>query len=353
MPDRTLEYLIDGKYFGSKWLAWEDAISRGKDLQYAWDNTRAVINRDFKSFDDFDWMTEPSETFEELMVERAQQLRDSTPYLILRISGGSDSTLICNVFLKHRIKIDEILIYYDGWCRQYDYNWELKNWAEVFRKKHLDHIKLTTVTSDPTKDMIDKFATDKWFWENGGDIITCGNMVNVRNMSLREKPNSIQVYGASEPIIELCPDTNKYFVNMFDTDNHHNNSYRSNVIAFYTHPDMPKLHAKQCHLLKNYFREHNHHPHFKKHYAQYKASAIRATREAHNFHVFASSPFFDKRSTGHHLFSHIKTLVTYKDLHKYDKRLFDQCVSSASQKFQGMQLRRHPGGVRIGKYFIE
>ena len=42
--------------------------------------------------------------------ERALQLKDELGEIILAFSGGSDSTLILNTFLKHNIPIDEVVM---------------------------------------------------------------------------------------------------------------------------------------------------------------------------------------------------------------------------------------------------
>jgi len=58
-----------------------------------------------------DWSKEPSESLDKLYSLRAQQLRDKYSYLVLGFSGGEDSKNILDVFLKNKIKLDEVVSY--------------------------------------------------------------------------------------------------------------------------------------------------------------------------------------------------------------------------------------------------
>src|SRR6056300_1705765 len=63
------------------------------------------------SFENYDWTKEPVESFYDLMVIRAKQLRDTYSYLKFWFSGGSDSTTALRVFLDNNIHIDEISVF--------------------------------------------------------------------------------------------------------------------------------------------------------------------------------------------------------------------------------------------------
>lgn len=59
--------------------------------------------------------TEPSQSLDQLLKERAQELRDSYRYLRLWVSGGSDSMTALNSFIKNNIYVDEIVMHlYDN-----------------------------------------------------------------------------------------------------------------------------------------------------------------------------------------------------------------------------------------------
>ena len=63
------------------------------------------------SFYSYSWDKEPTESWEELLLERALTLREKYKYLKLWFSGGGDSTTVLNTFLRNNIYIDEIIVY--------------------------------------------------------------------------------------------------------------------------------------------------------------------------------------------------------------------------------------------------
>lgn len=68
----------------------------------------------FKCNDDeyakYNWLTEPTQSLEELYAQRAWELRRKYDYLVLHFSGGSDSANILETFIKNKIPLEEILI---------------------------------------------------------------------------------------------------------------------------------------------------------------------------------------------------------------------------------------------------
>ncbi len=77
----------------------------------------ATVTNDYPKFifndaayDKFNWAVEPTESLEELYAKRARELRNKYDYLILQYSGGWDSHNILEIFIRHKIPIDEIYI---------------------------------------------------------------------------------------------------------------------------------------------------------------------------------------------------------------------------------------------------
>ena len=60
-------------------------------------------------FKDYKWGTEPTQSLEELYLQRARQIRDTYDYIILLYSAGSDSTNMIRTFLDNNIKIDHVM----------------------------------------------------------------------------------------------------------------------------------------------------------------------------------------------------------------------------------------------------
>lgn len=61
-----------------------------------------------EEYDKHDWTAEPEGSWEDILKNHAQKIRDTHGYLRLWYSGGSDSQTILNAFVKNGIHIDEI-----------------------------------------------------------------------------------------------------------------------------------------------------------------------------------------------------------------------------------------------------
>ena len=352
MPDRYLKYLYNDKYYNTKWLAWEAGISDGHHLSAAQSHTKAVLNEDNTTFDNLDWTIEPEETFAELCKERALRIRDSYSHVALSFSGGSDSYYILDTFLRNNIKLDEIIICSDNLTEDPTVTYEIDNIA-IPTAKSLSNIKITIHVVD-----VDTFkyaASDHSIFNHGGILVPDSFGVALRN-NIRLKDGSIAINGAWEPVIYLDSELDKYYVNLFDTDGLLQCFVNPNVIPFYTDPAFPQLHLKQCHVLKNHFRDNNTHIDFKNDYLNYKNLMIKLVRNAEKLSLFKSSPFYNKKKSNtdkHDFIGHSKTTYFYKSLAKNDRKLFDYFFTNISQKFHGIPLIHHHKGVEIGKYYLE
>lgn len=59
-------------------------------------------------YDSYDWMEEPTRSWDQIITDRCIQLRDENQYLRLWYSGGEDSHTILKCFIENKIPIDEI-----------------------------------------------------------------------------------------------------------------------------------------------------------------------------------------------------------------------------------------------------
>ena len=351
MPDRYLNYLYNNKYYNTKWLAWESGVSDGHDLSTAQSLTRAVLNKDTHTFDNLDWTTEPQESFLELCKERALRIRDSYSHVALSFSGGSDSYFILDTFLKNNIKLDELVICKDSLTNNSKFNYEIDNLA-IPTVKLLTNIKITMLSVDIND--FEYIFYDDFMFNYGGVLIP--DSFGPAQRLFQPKNGSILINGSWEPVIHLDSELDKYYVNLFDTDGFMTALVNPNVIPFFTDPAFPKLHLKQCHILKNHFRVNKIHIDFNKEYLYYKNTMIKLVRNGEKLNFFSSSPFFDKKkSTANKVdfVGHSKTNYFYKSIAKNDRQLFDYIFTNVSQTFQGIPLTRHLNGVEIGKYYIE
>lgn len=94
---------IAGQQTFSKYEAYKLAKQQGLSVDEI-----KFICADSK-LDKIDWSVEPTESLPELFKKRAQQIRDTYDHVVLLYSGGIDSHVILNTFIKNNIKLDEII----------------------------------------------------------------------------------------------------------------------------------------------------------------------------------------------------------------------------------------------------
>jgi hypothetical protein len=95
-------WCVDNEYYDNKVKAIIAAQHRNlgpDDITYHYNDVW---------WDQIDWTSEPTESVEELYVKRAQQLREKYKTIIIRLSGGADSTNILRTFVDNNIKVDVV-----------------------------------------------------------------------------------------------------------------------------------------------------------------------------------------------------------------------------------------------------
>jgi hypothetical protein len=89
----------------SKYEAWQHTFNNKLPLSDLYFN----FNDDHTKL--LDWQTEPTEDILSLYKKRAEQLREKYDYIVILYSGGIDSHVVLESFLKNDIKVDEILTF--------------------------------------------------------------------------------------------------------------------------------------------------------------------------------------------------------------------------------------------------
>ncbi len=140
--DRQLYYTYNNKKYKSKWLALQSASDDGFKGFEGYSKIGVALGNHLKPFSDANWDEEPKDDWIEMCRDRLQKIRDSTPYMIIAFSGGSDSLFILELALKFNIKVDEILIYRDTMLDNSLFkngvhvcNYEIDRYAIPFAKK--------------------------------------------------------------------------------------------------------------------------------------------------------------------------------------------------------------------------
>jgi hypothetical protein len=232
-----------------------------------------VFNNDL--FDWIKWKHEPSESLNQLYLQRVQQIREKYDYVILSYSGGSDSWNILNTFLKNNIRLDEIIVsvpieatknvphdaenfsYYNYWMEYYEVT--VKD-LQILAVTH-PHIKITV---NDWSVNADKFQLDPdWITRRSN---FCGLQVNNRisleyiTKSSHKFKNIGYVFGIDKP--RVCYKDDKYYIYFLDfymqTVFMHDHSVNDlwNVELFYWAPESEALMRKQAHIVKRFFQQH-------------------------------------------------------------------------------------------------
>jgi hypothetical protein len=219
-----------------------------------------------------DWKVEPYLPLKELYRIRAQQIRDTYPYVLLCYSGGYDSTNMLETFYYNNIHIDEILVVgavSQDVSKQSDLNHNGDLYYNAFpllRTLNLPNTKVTFVDYTKWFDDINNFSLisaygNEWMKHIGG-------FHSVHNLfwydlkkfvgATNNKETAV-LFGAEKPKIEYSNGGKAFirFSNLSFTD-YGNNYHFENFhrVNFYTDdsPESIEIVKKQSHLLNQSIR---------------------------------------------------------------------------------------------------
>lgn len=198
-----------------------------------------------------DWLTEPTQSLDELMLQYLLALRSKHEKLILSYSGGTDSQTIYNICVKNNIKIDEINVFYD----EFDLEWFPYEPVEWIKKNHPDPE--TIITPRPRVDVERKsllVQNEDWAFRNIGTI----NNFTIAVVDLALEREFQDKYGNTSWCLILGieqPDI--YFHEGLWYSRHDSIHYRgfqgyNNFVHFFSDP---VLALKQSHMAKNAYKE--------------------------------------------------------------------------------------------------
>ena len=363
--DRQLYYTYDNKKYKSKWLALQAASDGGFKGLEGYSKIGVALGNHLKPFSDANWDEEPKDDWIEMCRDRLQMIRDSTPYLVLSFSGGSDSLFILELALKFNIKVDEIMIYRDSMLNASQYqngihacNYEVDKYAIPFTKNL--GIK-TTVTSSGINSIKDYAAvtTSSHFLEDGWRLtMSINNTLSPYMNRNLKNDKALIIRGVSEPQLYFDPSLKLWYNLTYDTDNFQALMLPGSV-AFFADPTDPNIYIKQCYLLRNYLKEHklfDVSP--QKNFKTYKKAMIKSTRYLNSYDTF-DSLFFDKNnSTGStplsKLFANKKSKAFYSTLrNSYIDYFNDFKNTIVRNTIDGIPIINYPFGVQIHKSYLK
>ena len=204
-------------------------------------------------FSKVNWQVEPTETFQQLMDNRAIQLREKYDRLVLMFSGGTDSLPIYKTFKRLNIHLDEIIIAYHKdplvghepamveWIKK-----DLYDPTIMLTVKCRDELPayLNTVKSGFLLEQ------NRLFWNqtctSTGEIA----LDTIQSDRMLQPKSSAVVIGYEKPVVVFKD--GRWWATAIDK------TYKTMMHGFeyfYISPDLPALHVKQSHLLKRYAKQ--------------------------------------------------------------------------------------------------
>lgn len=208
------------------------------------------------AFGRFNWEIEPAQSFEELCVIRARQLRDNYKYLRLWYSGGADSHTVLRTFLDNNIHIDEIVMIRVGVIDRFDTlaNVEINQRSVPYLESIRPSIPKTKVSiiDMDAQHYIDYYKSE-WFlessiWDFADDTgIVISSHESILRAGLTIPDDCAEITGGDKPKIIRHEGT--YYVPIVDSAFPY--LHIKNLEEFYISPNLPELHSKQSHAMKH------------------------------------------------------------------------------------------------------
>jgi len=235
-----------GTRYQNKFRAIEASRGNVKDISF-------TLFENSPSFTEFDWSIEPQTSLNELMKERALQLRDKYKYLKLFYSGGHDSHTVLNTFLKNNIHVDEIVVYRFAGNNTFEANlgdYEILDYTLPYLKS-IQNTKLakTKITVyDYGYEYYDKYLGEKWFYTKNNFTVRHNYIPRIRGK------NFCNIFCSNDP--EVAFENGRWYADFWDSSIEELVGF-NNIEMFYTSPDLPELHSKQCHLQKHLMIKNN------------------------------------------------------------------------------------------------
>lgn len=353
--DPYLEYSYKGAYYSSKWAAAKAAADDGVAPFSLFTAISANLARSSSFFGDMNTTVEPSETWEELLKERAQQLRDELPKVNIAFSGGADSYTMLNSFVKNNIRVDKVIMFLSPIQPNPLLNFEQNTFGiPMLKELTLNGTQIIIEGFDNINQWVPYAIDEKLYWEQGYELLPNLNTTAQRILSSVYLNDEPVIRGTTEPRVYYCNKTSNWRAEMWDTDNWRNAHAAPNNIPFLSDPLSPRLHLKQLHLTKNYLHKLGRFDlSLYSNPGDYKRAYQKAVRYDIPKHFnLASTPYFVTSDTNDTLYPfkldlYKKKKDFFKALYSYDKNTVEKVFHTVRSKIAGIELHRHKHGCLI------
>tara|TARA_Y100001963_G_scaffold156180_1_gene249139 strand:- start:1096 stop:2151 length:1056 start_codon:yes stop_codon:yes gene_type:complete len=246
-------YDKQNNFYNNKWVC--ENTNDHKDIRF-------VFLEDY-DFIKLDWTVEPKESLDFLLAERAKQLRDRYDYIRFWYSSGSDSETVLQSFIKNNVFIDEIVSVAQGSSNNLE---TLESDREIQRRaipnlkrkySALKGTKITILKADHND--YKRVLSHQDFQLISGDITI--RPMHYPSTAYFVFPQLQEVHNKYSNVCNLIANMKPrlHKINNIFYTYHYDTEVSRFLLAqdidfFYTSSDFPKLHLKQLHVLKNYFK---------------------------------------------------------------------------------------------------
>lgn len=259
-------YVVDGKVYTDKIVAILEAQRTNKDMSwYFYQDVFSKVN----------WQIEPELSLQELYRIRAQQIRDRYDYVIVRVSGGADSTNVIWSFLNNGIRVDEIVADAPmSGLRDWNWNKDTSPSNTVSETKFAQFPLLDEIASKFPQikisvhdyfDGLDNISAEFWH-SKFNEMVNPADKFGLQSFShlvaMAEQGKRIGVViGLDKPQLRYNADRNiivsiaDKVVNIGSKDPFDYPYPNVDRVLFYYTPDLPELMVKQCHVLSKFMHK--------------------------------------------------------------------------------------------------
>ena len=232
--NETFHFTVGNKQFDDKLAAIQENIKTGDPIRL-----RSPV-----TYSSFDLSKEPNDSFETMLKHEAEKIRDTHKIVRVYYSGGCDSKLMLQTFVKHNIHIDEVVVAKSG-IESSDF--EQNDYALPFLKNlHLPNTKVTIKSHSPqdyhnfhSLPMDEKISKKMITWDTQFRL---GMQQEFYKEELFD-PEIANVHGYDKP--RIINTDNHWYTYWMDV----NIEPTNHVYQFYS--NNPALHCKQAHMFLN------------------------------------------------------------------------------------------------------
>ena len=233
-------YTCNKKKFLNKFLAIHEQENSKQGINF-------IANPLYR---DLDCSQEPRQSLEDILKEQALLIRKNFKIVRLWYSGGIDSDLILDIFLKNKIHLDEIHVQHYGPRSFFSESYVASDRLESIKQlitstKIIEHNEIFPYTTHKKTLMKDSWSFSATDYPQ--------RSFNVTHNPLGTEPfntDLIEIYGIAKPDILFIK--GEWYMYMADTSLHGDLTSGAKSYKHYFYADYPKANIKQAHLLKNF-----------------------------------------------------------------------------------------------------